>query len=465
MNDLREFMAELGSFIQERLSLSPVPTPDPTLPVPSLTAEGFLLARGVTIWNVYEQVNVQVQAYFRDDWVWVNDLVLENDEEIFAVVGYEGRLYRTPVSVQDGIASIGELEAVEVQYTPVTTRSVSPILITREANGRRRWLRQLSTAVLLRSGGTLEIDSRELYDSFIAAIERTGQYPIASLCHMGENFRVGQATYIWRDGFCLFESGLFDESELANRVADDIEANGSYWGTSIEFVPTALPSREEIAGGVPLYVHREGIMTSGDFLPEAQAASLFTGDISIKRGVMQQYQRDALARLGYTEAQIEEAAARARSTNSSIQENGLIARSQDQGQDPPAPAPETPATPAGDPPAPATQIVLDAAALTYLREQIGGVTTEQFVALQQGFESMKQVLADIVVREQAAAVQRRDAPASIQILAPGNGNGNPPPAAQNRGTQVPASQKPAPTNGYQRSAFAETLAPAIERRP
>lgn len=267
--------------------------------------------RAISVNNIIEQVLSQARNQ-EDGWYWFYDLVAD-EGEFFAVFGRDGRLYRAPVTVDGTTATMGQLQEVEVQYVPAQTRSFA---ISRDqATGRQRYTRIVSTSFLLR-GALAEIDSTELYDSFIEHAERTGQYPIASLLHLGAAARIGQADFLTRDGFCYIESGLFDDTELARQVITGLIIDPDFWGTSIEFAP--LQNRIETLAGIDVTIWTRGIHLSSDTLPEQQAAALFTTAMTRQLQVREQMteeQRATLQRLGVAPAQIDTLAKQTRQVN------------------------------------------------------------------------------------------------------------------------------------------------------
>jgi hypothetical protein len=188
---------------------------------------------------------------------------------IYALYVDRGKLYRYPVMVQNDNVVLGERQQVMEVHQPVGVRTV----IRQQEDGRYRWFSVSGTAVLNRSG---DIDSRELFDSFIAHAEETGEYPIRQFFHAGEAYRTGQADFLARDGFCYITSGLYDDTPLAQAEVQARQNNPGFWGDSIGFIPTAEQELTEISDGIKIPVYRRGINKEISTLPENEAAHLFT---------------------------------------------------------------------------------------------------------------------------------------------------------------------------------------------
>jgi len=335
----KNFMERVSEFFAN--IFGEIPQPDPVI-----ATEQVL--RDISISQIVDQAQAQLDALYPNDWLWISTIIV-SEGELYAVYGSDGKVYRIPLTIEGANVLVGSPEQVQLSYTPVE-REIPPIRVYRNADNERMYMRVISVAVLLR-GSKFEIDSTDLHKSFIRHIEATGQYPIASLWHCGATLRVGQAVDVFTDGVCLWEVGKFDDTILGRGLYEDINENPDYWGTSIEYAPLALPDVESVAG-VPVYVHREGILTSSDFLPEKIAASLFTGGIITRtnRMAFQQDLKDKLAKFGLSETQIADAEATSRTINDKVETEGLVTRAAEEAKEPeaevvPEPKPEEEPTP------------------------------------------------------------------------------------------------------------------------
>lgn len=202
---------------------------------------------------------------------------------MYALFTDRSKLYRYPVMVQNDEVRLGE--RVEVMEMHVPKMQQSRTTIQRQADGRYRWFSVSATAVLNRSG---EIDSRELFDSFVKYAEETGKYPIRMFYHQGHIsqdwemdesarvYRTGQADFLARDGYCYITSGVYDDTPLAQAEIKARQANPDYWGDSIGFWPTKAPEMLEVSDGIRIPINNEGFNVEISTLPEQEAASLFT---------------------------------------------------------------------------------------------------------------------------------------------------------------------------------------------
>lgn len=163
----------------------------------------------------------------------------------------------------------------ELAGKPVPTKRTSQMVV-RQANGKLRWFGVAATAVLNHDG---MIDSRALFDSFIAHIERTKEYPQYDVLHFGEHCIVGQADYVFRDGAVYYATGTFNDDEFSQAVARGLEQDPGYWGHSIMFL-SGQPDKLNIYD-MDIPVFREGINKFISIVPRSRAASMFT-DVTVQ---------------------------------------------------------------------------------------------------------------------------------------------------------------------------------------
>lgn len=257
----------------------------------------------------------------RDGWSFPLDLYYDGGE-LYAVVAEEGKLYRVGLSLEGETLMLGEWLQVTEIHQPLQPRSN----VWRQADGRYRWLNISAVAALNR---VAEIDSRALFDSFIAHATETGEYPERDFFHLGEPSLIGQTDLLLRDDAVLISGGTFNESPLAGAVARAIAAEPGAWGDSISYLPTAAPEMVEVAEGVRVPVYNAGVLRYISTLPESRAASLFTVSTVKEVYRMRQEIKEALMGLkehGLADEEIESLIAQVDSTNRAIQDDGLINR-------------------------------------------------------------------------------------------------------------------------------------------
>ena len=165
--------------------------------------------RSVSVFALMSQIDSQMWEENLDGWLI--DLFIDNDT-LYAIIGDDGRLYRASVTVMEGQAALQEQsmwELVQVNHVPVSFTyededddepsfseefdvpmiGQSSFSITQMADGTYRWAALAATAILNRSG---QLDTRDLFDSFIADIEKTKAYPTLRFFHlMSEEFVLG----------------------------------------------------------------------------------------------------------------------------------------------------------------------------------------------------------------------------------------------------------------------------------
>lgn len=229
--------------------------------------------RAVSVQDVF--FGIDEMMWTMEGQPWLHDVYFDDDGSLFAIASSGGKLYRYGVQIDaDGDVELGEATEVVHDFKP-TGRTQTRVF--RQADGRWRWVSISATAVLNRVG---EIDSRALFDSFVANAEETGEYPFRTFYHQGEQIKYGQADFLFRDGYCLITSGLYDlDGEFASLAKAEIRAlqeEPDEWGESIGYVSTAPPELVEVAEGVKIPVYVAGVLREVSLLPENDAASLFT---------------------------------------------------------------------------------------------------------------------------------------------------------------------------------------------
>lgn len=230
-------------------------------------------------------------AMMKYPMAFFHNIFTDDDGSTYGLLNEEGKLYRCPVMIENSQATLGEREEVTMEFQPVSTRTV----IRQLPDGKFRWISRSATSVLNRVG---EIDSKDLFDSFVANIERTGVYPIRQFYHQGTQFRTGQADFVARDGNVLITSGIYDDTELAKREIRAIQSNPSFWGESIGYLPTQQPKLLQVTPKVSIPVYRQGEFREISVLPENEAANLFTTIYSMEvKRMLKGKIRDAFVKL------------------------------------------------------------------------------------------------------------------------------------------------------------------------
>lgn len=342
--------------------------------------------RAISLPNIYSLVYAQLEMLTQADNVWraLIDVYLDG-AEMFAVVAVNGLLYKSGLTLSAGGVTLGELIQVEVDYKPVT----QSIKTTRQADGKYRWFAfPAATAVLNRSG---ELDSRQLFENFVARIEDGAPYPYLSFYHVGKQITLGQADYVAVDGYTLLMSGVWDDAPLANAVRQAIEAAPDYYGISIGYVyQPETKQKLQIGEGISIPVYTDGILVECSILKETDAACLMTGAYTEGVNRMNKKAKDELEKIvagdPALEAQVAELEAHVDTVNVSTE--GLIRRENEEAPvtdppvgDPPAAEPAAPIVDAApvEPPAPAV-MEMDEVAMQALAERVAVKVSEAFTA-------------------------------------------------------------------------------------
>jgi hypothetical protein len=281
------------------------------------------IARGIMMSDLHEEaIRAAMEKY---PGAYINDFYMDNGD-MYIILAQEGKLYRTPVMVDSGMVSLGEWEVVEVSFEPQTRTTVQ-----RTDDGKYRWLSISASSVLNRVG---EIDSRQLFDSFVDHIERTGEYPVRQFYHMGDasdEFVIGQCDFVARDKNLLITSGYYHDTDLARRSAEAHIKNPEYWGESIGYKSLGYPELVDVNdAGIKIPVYKEGVLEEISMLPEKRAANLFTQTrMEVVRMVNEEARRALLKLYDGDEEVVSRLLADAEMHNRAIEEDGLITRSSD----------------------------------------------------------------------------------------------------------------------------------------
>lgn len=392
------------------------------------------IERALSVQNIWEQC---WSAALDDDDAWWTPLeMFVEDNQLFAIFGMGGKLYKRALDVQDDILTVGEpIEVMQKFEERVTTAGqAGKTIIRRQQDGRVRWFSISSTNVLNRSG---QIDAGELFDSFEAHAKATGEYPIRMFWHQGEHLRTGQADGVWRDGNTYITTGLYDEDNFMARIEIAArEAEPDRYGESIGFMPTHAPIMEQIAEGVYVPVFRQGVNYEISTLPEHLAAALYT--CTTQEGNMRKEVVDELRRMAAVAGaadEVEDFIAQVDGVNHTIEQQDLIRR---QGAVPLGTPTEDLVSPAETAPEVTpddTVIELDEAVLDALVARVlaSPVLAQRFVtqidealapmraalaALDARFEELRQVVEDDLVESEEQplpALPVASAPASRRV--------------------------------------------------
>lgn len=247
--------------------------------------------------------------------------------KLYAIVAKKGLLYRTELTIDNGEMAIGDLKRVEIKHVPVKTRTR---VFRDKATGRARWVSISNTAVLNREA---QIDTRDLFDSFVEHAQETGEYPYRTFFHQGEKFRTGQCDFMAREKNVFITSGIYDEDNfLADAEIKALERDGDYWGESIGFYPSEDPEMVEIAADVRVPCYRDGVIEEISTLPESRASAHFTltrvATMEVKR--MRDDVEKALRKLIGSDEDTDEFIESVDMTNRSIEEDDLVTRETDE---------------------------------------------------------------------------------------------------------------------------------------
>lgn len=249
----------------------------------NIAAESERVERAIGMSRLYEQLwealgNSEQAAA---GWAYPLDIFVGDDgSSLFSIVAQNGKLFQIPLTVSQENLTLGEWTQVTEVFQPIIQSQFS---ITRQKDGRHRWLCIAATTVLNRIG---QMDSSELFDSFIRQAEKSNKYPRLDFYHLGETdpktWEFGTADYLAREGVCYIASGLFDEDHPLAKAMIRVCENGSdEWGNSIEFYAFKEPEIIVLDPEIQVPVYREGENIRISVVLEKDAACLFTRMIEI----------------------------------------------------------------------------------------------------------------------------------------------------------------------------------------
>lgn len=297
-------------------------------------------SRAISTIRLEEMIFAQLMAD-PERFVWPVGVYLEEDA-MYAVVVEDGKLFRVAVEVEGEEVRVSEdwQQVAEVHQPMGRT-------VVRQVGDQWRWFSVSATAVLNRVG---EIDSRALFDSFIANAEEAGEYPARDFYHLGDTFRTGQVDFMARDGNVLITSGVYDDTELGKLEVQARQRDPEFWGDSIAYRPLEEPAMMEVGEGVEVPVYQAGVMRFVSTVPRGEAASLFTmGAVQEVSRMLEGRAFEAFSKFFDGEENPADAArawleANVDETNRAIEEAGAITRAVDDE----APAEQEPTEEPGD---------------------------------------------------------------------------------------------------------------------
>lgn len=239
--------------------------------------------RATAFYDIFDRVyeTIMLSDMAEDEYTMLIDIYYnEESNEFFALGLRDGKLVKMQILVMGDEIMLGEFEDIDITSM---TRGKSDLKVYRDRNGKTRWLAIASVATLNR---VKEIDSRQLYDSFITYANVTRKYPILNVYHLGDSSRIGIADFLARDNFVYIMSGTFDDNKFARAVYDALQREPGKWGNSIEFFSILSDVETFEAEGMVFNarVHKAGVNTAVSIILEKDAASVLTTHQDITRG-------------------------------------------------------------------------------------------------------------------------------------------------------------------------------------
>lgn len=335
-------------------------------------------------------------------WAYPIDVFVGDDGvSLFSIVAQNGKLYQVPMTVSGEELTLGEWVQVTEVFQPVSQNSFT---VTRQKDGTYRWLSIAATTVLNRVG---EMDSAELFDSFIAHAEQTGKYPRLDFYHLGgtdpELWEFGTADYLARDGVCYIASGTFDEDHPLAQAFIQTSKNGSdEWGNSIEFYAYTEPEIIVLEPKIQIPVYRQGENIRISLVLEKDAACLFTRMVGFneeKKRTMDPRVEAALKKLlGDDEEALEKFIESVDTVNQTVKNERLIHRQNNSAEGEETEedvAEESDEEEQQEEVAQSTLLELDDESLAHLAQQL--TNSEAFANITQSLDKLAEAVAQLVI--------------------------------------------------------------------
>lgn len=392
MDDKRSLLGRIFDGFLDSVLGANTPTDFEVQAAEKLIRETFLTSRATSLERVYSQIYVKLRD--EDEWSYPMSLYVDdNGKDLFCLVAQSGKIFQVPISVSKDDVELGTWIRVEETFTPVE----QSFRVFRQKDGKYRWTCIAGTTVLNRVG---EIDSAELFDSFIEHAERTKEYPRLDFYHMGdsdpEKWEFGTADYLTREGVCYIASGTFDENHpLAPATIKACQRDGDIWGNSIEFRALSKPEIIIADPEVKVPVYKRGKNTRISLVLEEDAAGLFTlYHVEGVERTMDEKTKGKLTTLfgadsDELKAFLDTFEQTVDGVNKRVKDEDLIHRSKDGKEAEATVETEAPATENDG------EIVLDDETLAEIAEQV--VQSKEIKALVAGVAEMRKMLAELVV--------------------------------------------------------------------
>lgn len=303
-----------------------------------------IVQRSVSMENLVEQLYVALRSKDFGEgedssWNYSFYQMMYDDDGFYTVLkNYKnGKLYRSIVDTSGEAISLGDFEEVEESYLPKDV-SRGTITVARQKDGRVRLTMIAGTSVLNRDK---EIDSTELYDSFVEHAEELDLYPKIDVFHLGKSYPVldvGQVDFVAREGVVYIASGLLEEDNVfAERIARDLTENytGIEWGCSIEYHPVSRSVEKiGVTDDLAVAVYRKGINTRITLCEERSAASWFTTVMKGDEEMNSKQREKLLDLLEGDENLFSKVMGTVDDVNRTVEEEGLVSRSDESNLDP-----------------------------------------------------------------------------------------------------------------------------------
>jgi hypothetical protein len=166
------------------------------------------------------------------------------------------------------------------------------------------------------------LDSRQLFDSFVARFKGDGSEYINVLHLGGGESRIGTLRHIWREdkllvGLYEFTPGDAVAEATARTLATD---EAGYWGGSIEFRHFGQPLLVEVADGIRLPATHDGQLLGYSIARNQDCAAWYTGNVEALERTMTARDRAVALELLGDETLVEELASRLGEANRTLAE-------------------------------------------------------------------------------------------------------------------------------------------------
>ena len=210
---------------------------------------------------------------------WLQD-IYSQDDHLYAVVVRDGKLYQMAIEMDgERVTKLGEAQSIAIKPAQASNVILTRALPSQAPGGT------LFISVMCVTGINKMsiVDTRSLFDSFVAGFEGEGKEYVNLLHLGGAATRVGDILHLWRSDKLLVGIWRSLDTPVARAVAKKLSTDTEMrWGGSIEFEAFA-GEPVTVAPGITLETFRDGNFLGYSIAPTSICASWSTRNKPLTR--------------------------------------------------------------------------------------------------------------------------------------------------------------------------------------